>query len=247
MTKNLRRALIVFVSLSCLFTYSYTSYTQSQETKSSNADAIISGIKKKLGVLKDFQVSLGISIELEYLNIPDAKAVYYYKAPNKSRVISEGFGLLPKQGIGLPTNDILNAPHTALLTGTETYEGKKLTKIKIIPNDESSEIILSTLWVEEQTLLIYKISTSTRKGTLDMTFSYAAPEQKYGLPKSTIVHFVLPQFALPKSLTGDLQKNNRVQKDLKKEVKGKAVVTYSNYIINKGIRDDVFTDKDKKE
>lgn len=243
MTKSLKRTLTTFITLSCLIAYFYTSFTHAQESKATNADAIISAIKKKLNIIKDFQVSLGISIELEYLNIPDAKAVYYYKAPNKSRVISEGFGLLPKQGIGLPTNDILNAPHTALFTGTETYEGKKLTKIKIIPNDESSEIILSTLWVDEQTLLIYKISTSTRKGTLDMTFNYAAPEQKYGLPRSTIVHFVLPQFALPKSLTGDLQKNNRVQKDMKKEVKGKAVVTYSNYIISKGIRDDVFTDK----
>lgn len=233
----------VIVSIYAISVALYTFSSFAQENKTSEAEQLVSALKKKLSAIKDFQVDLGITIELEYLNIPDAKAQYFYKAPNKSRVISEGFGLLPKQGIGLPTNDILNVAHTALISGSEEYEGKKLTKVKIIPADEASEVILSTLWVEEKSLLIYKISTSTRKGTLDMVFNYATPEQKYGLPKSTIVQFVLPQFALPKSLTGDLQKNNRAQKDMKKDVKGKAIVTYSNYRINKGLRDEVFTEK----
>lgn len=233
----------VLLSVCILSIVLYTFSSIAQENKTTDAEQLVSALKKKLSAIKDFQVDLGITIELEYLNIPDAKAQYFFKAPNKSRIVSEGFGLLPKQGIGLPTNDILNVAHTALISGTEVYEGKKLTKVKIIPTDESSDIILSTLWIEEKSLLIYKVSTSTRKGTLDMVFSYATPEQKYGLPKSTIVQFVLPQFALPRSLTGDLQKNNRAQKDMKKDVKGKAIVKYSNYKINKGLRDDVFTEK----
>jgi hypothetical protein len=225
---------------------SYTQTVNAHANNANDAEQLIAVLKKKLSTIKDFRVDLGITIELEYLNIPDTKAQYYYKAPNKSRIVSEGFGLLPKQGIGLPTNDIINVAHTAIISGYEDYEGKKLTKVKIIPTDESSDIILSTLWIEEKSLLIYKVTTSTRKGTLDMVFSYASPEQKYGLPRSTTVQFVLPQFALPKSLTGDLQKNNRVQKDMKKEVKGKAIVTYSNYSINKGLRDEVFNEKNNK-
>jgi hypothetical protein len=33
---------------------------------------------------------------------------------------------------------------------------------------------------------------------------------------------------------------------MKKEVKGKAIVTYSNYSINKGLRDEVFNEKNNK-
>ena len=218
-------------------------YVHSEE---SNAEKILQSISTTLSSIKDFQVDLNIKIDLEYLKIPDAKAKYYFKSPDNSRLISEGFGLLPKQGIGLPTSQLLNSPHTSVITGKENFNGKMLTKVKVIPLDESSEIILSTLWIDEKTSLVYKVSSSTRKGTLDMTFTYGGPEQKFGLPKSVTVIFVLPQFALPKSLTGDLQKSNREQKNAKKEVKGKAIVTYSNYIINKGLSDELFKDKESK-
>lgn len=214
-------------------------------TDNNDAEKILNSIRNNLSAVKDFQVDLSIKIDLEYLNIPDAKAKYYFKSPDKSKLVSDGFGLLPKQGIGLPTNQLLNTPHTSVITGKETFNGKSLTKIKVIPLDESSEIILSTLWVEEKTSLIYKVSSSTRRGTLDMIFTYNGSEQKYGLPKTVSVQFVLPQFSLPKSLTGDLQKNNRAQKNAKKEVKGNATVIYSNYVINKGINDSVF--KEEKE
>lgn len=218
----------------------------SVRSEESNAEKILQSIRTTLSSIKDFQVDLSIKIDLEYLKIPDAKAKYFFKSPDKSRLVSDGFGLLPKQGIGLPTSQLLNSPHTSVITGKEIFNGKTLTKVKVIPLDESSEIILSTLWIDEKTSLIYKVSSTTRKGTLDMAFTYGEPERKFGLPKTVTIVFVLPQFSLPKSLTGDLQKNNREQKNAKKEVKGKAIVTYSNYIINKGLSDDLFKDKESK-
>ncbi len=223
--------------LSCLLVFCTI---QLIAAESNDAEKILNSIRNNLSVVKDFQVDLSIKIDLEYLNIPDAKAKYYFKSPDKSKLVSEGFGLLPKQGIGLPTNQLLNTAHTSVITGKETINGRVLTKVKVIPLDENSEIILSTLWVEEKTSLIYKVSSSTRRGTLDMSFTYGGTEQKYGLPKTVAIVFVLPQFSLPKSLTGDLQKNNRTQKNAKKEVKGKAIVTYTNYMINKGVNDEVF-------
>ncbi len=212
-----------------------------------DANAIVTKIKEKYNQVKDFETDVNIKVNVEFLNVPESKAKLYFKQPNKTKLESTGFAMLPKQGIGIPVATLLSTPYTALYTGKETINGKNLTLIKIIPVSDTGDIILSTLWIDESRSVVQKITSSTRRGTVQLEFGYG----KYlslGLPETVKISFDLPNFSLPKTLTGDISSDSK--KDEKKtppskQVKGSATLTYSNYSINKGLSDNIFNEKKK--
>ncbi|MBI3258833.1 MAG: hypothetical protein HYZ54_05095 [Ignavibacteriae bacterium] len=173
-----------------------------------DATAIVSKVKEKYNQVKDFETDVNIKVNVEFLNVPESKAKLFFKQPNKTKLESTGFAMLPKQGIGIPVATLLSSPYTALYTGKETIKGKSLTMIKIIPISDTGDIILSTLWIDETRSVVEKITSSTRRGTVQLEFFYGK-YLSFGLPETVKISFDLPNFSLPKTLTGDISSNSK--------------------------------------
>ena len=65
----------------------------------------------------------------------------------------------------------------------------------------------------------------------------------YGLPDKLIFSFNTKDYKMPKGITmefDDDDKKARELKDKMKNKKGKIEITYSNYVINKGVDDSIF-------
>jgi hypothetical protein len=113
--------------------------------------------------------------------------------------------------------------------------------IKLLPKEDTAEIILSTLYVDEKNALIRKSKTTTKdNGTYELEMSYGKYAD-WGLPDKTIFSFNTKDYKMPKGVTLDYDNGSRKNNnDVLKNKKGKVEITFSNYNVNKGIDDAVF-------
>jgi outer membrane lipoprotein-sorting protein len=61
------------------------------------------------------------------------------------------------------------------------------------------------------------------------------------MPNEVKINFSVPEFSLPKTMTGDF-KDNKENKPKSKDGKteGTVIIKYSDYVINKGVSDKLF-------
>jgi hypothetical protein len=102
--------------------------------------------------------------------------------------------------------------------------------------------VLSTLYIDDSLLLIKKSKTTTKEnGTYELEMTYGK-YAVYGLADKVIFSFNSKDYKLPKGVTFDYDDGTEKEQnaDKLKNKKGKVEITYSDYIINKGVSDSVF-------
>ncbi|HEY1870552.1 MAG TPA: hypothetical protein VGG71_05800, partial [Chitinophagaceae bacterium] len=113
--------------------------------------------------------------------------------------------------------------------------------IKLLPKNDTSDIVLSTLYVDEKSLLVKKSKTTTREnGTYELTMTYGKYSE-YGLPDKIIFTFNTKDYRLPKGITLDYDDASEKNKDKLANNKGTVEIDYSGYSINKGIDNKIFS------
>jgi len=205
-----------------------------------NAEAIVKQAKQEFDKIKDYQADANIKLDLDMVRMPVKKAKVYFKQPSKLKIDAQGFMMVHKKTMNININEFLNGGYTALYIKTDIIDGFATHVIKIIPKDEKSDNVLTTLWIDCQKLCLRKIENSSKStGSFVVNMKYGA--NPYNLPDQMTVSF-------------DAGKNQGIQmaagmQDMgkskgKKLTKGSVTINYSNYVVNKGIADSVF---DKKQ
>ena len=83
-------------------------------------------------------------------------------------------------------NNLLKGSFTALEAGTEMLDGRKIKIVKLLPSDDNGEIVLSTLYIDEASLLIVKAKTTTREsGSYEVEMFYGK-YAVYALPDKVV-------------------------------------------------------------
>jgi hypothetical protein len=211
-------------------------------------NTLLNKAKAKIESVNDYQADGVMKTNVAFLKVPIARVKVYFKKPNKLKVKSEkGISFIPKGAVSLNLNNLTGSnKFTVIDAGTENIKGQILRVAKLLPTDDNSDVVLSTVYIEEATMLIKKAKTTTRdNGTyeLEMTYgTYAA----YGLPDKIIFSFNAKDYKLPKGVTFDFDDGTApppAPKDPLKGKKGRAEITFKNYVINKGVDEAVFTVK----
>jgi len=209
-------------------------------------DKILEDVKNTFTRVKDYVVDVNIKVDVDFLKVPESEAKIYYKEPNKIHLESEGFALLPKEGMDFSPLGLLKDEFSAIHQRQDTIDGFKTDVIKVVPLNDKSDIALSTLWVDESRFIIRRVeSTAKMGGTFTIELKYDKSETDYPLPSSMIFTFNVDKPDMPRGMDGDLQASREDKKDEKKSTTGKVYITYKNYKVNKGIPDSVFTEKKK--
>jgi outer membrane lipoprotein-sorting protein len=205
--------------------------------------ALINKIKIKLDKVNDYTATGVLKTDVAFIKAPVSKVIIYYKKPNNFRMVKNGgISVLPKGGVSVNMNNIIGTNNfTALDAGEAVINNIKTKVIKLLPNDENSSVVLSTLYIDEGKLLIDKAVTTTREnGTYEITMNYGKYAD-YGLPDKVEFSFNAKDYKLPKGITLDFDENTKPSDlDKLKNKKGKVEITYSSYTINKGVNDEVF-------
>jgi len=217
--------------------------------QSKNPDEIINSVIVNFNKVKDYQVDVNIKVDVEFLKVPDSKAKIYFKQPDKVHLESEGFALLPKDGLDFSPSVLAKKNYTAIYEQDVILDGVNTSIVKIIPTGDQGNVILSTLWIDQKKQIIRKVESTTKtNGTFTINFSYDE-NLKYPLPAKIVFSFNLDQMNIPKVFNDDPDSDQPKKKNkrLNSTTKGKVIISYSNYVINKGVSDSIFENKINKK
>lgn len=208
-----------------------------------DAQALAEKVKAKLATVNDYEAKGVMVTDVSFMKIPKSDVIVYFKKPNKFKIRKQdGITISPKGGVSINLNALIASDnYTAVEAGVSTIGGKSVKVIKILPLDEVSEVVVSTLYIDEKELLIYKATTTTKEtGTYEMELSYGK-YAKWSLPDKVIFIFNTKDYKLPKGLAFDYDDGSKTPpKTSAKNNKGRVEISYSSYTINKGISDSVF-------
>ena len=228
----MKKSLLLFLTLLTVFI-----------VNAQTAEEIIQKVKTKLEKVKDYEAKGKMKTNVVFIKAPIANVKVFYKKPNKLRINNEsGISFIPKGSVNINLNNIfINTSGFDMIDmGKENKTNLRI--IKLLPKDENAEVVLSTLYIDETLSLIKKAKTTTKEnGTYELEMSYGKYAD-YGLADKVIFTFNTKDYKLPKGITFDYDDGSKREQnpDKLKDKKGKVEISYSSYIINKGVSDSVF-------
>lgn len=207
------------------------------------ADELINSVITNFNRVKDYEVDIDIKVDVEFLKVPESKAKIYFKQPDKIRLKSDGFALLPKEGLDFSPAALTKKDYTAIYEQDVILNGIKTSVVKVIPVGEKSNIILSTLWIDPIKKVIRKVESTTKtNGTFTIELFYNET-MKYPLPDKMVFSFNIDKLNLPKAFSNDGNPPKKRKRVPDAPTKGNVIVEYFDYKVNVGIPDSVFEEK----
>lgn len=206
--------------------------------------SLVKKVKAKLDLVNDYEADGRMKTDVAFIKAPIGRVKVFYKKPDKFKLKKDGgISLLPKGGVSVNMNSLFAiTDFVALAAGEAEIGGTKTTVVKLLPVNENSSVVLTTLYIDEQNLLVRKAVTTTREnGTYEILMSYGQ-FAKYGLPDKVVFSFNTKDYKLPKGITleFDDEEKKLTEAEKIKNKKGRLEITYANYVINKGVDDAVF-------
>lgn len=204
--------------------------------KELTADELLKKVKAKMDKVNDYVATGKMKTDVVFIKAPIANIKSYYKKPNRFAIKRDGgVSLLPKGGVSVNVSSLLlTEDYTAIDAGKTTLGTTAVRIIKLLPASDNSDVVLTTMYIDEANLLIRKASTTTKEnGTYDMEMQFGKYAD-WGLPDKVLFSFNTKDYKLPKGITLEYDDGSK-RPELPKNKKGKVEITYSSYIINKGV------------
>jgi hypothetical protein len=211
--------------------------------KAQDIHLLVANAKSRIEKVNDYEASGRMKTNVAFLKVPVANIKIYFKKPNKLKIKSEkGISFIPKGAVSINMGNILAGEnYTIIDAGTEKIGGVTVRVAKLLPNDDNSDIVLSTIYIDPLINLIRKSKTTTKEnGTYELEMTYGKFSE-FGLPDKIIFSFNTKDYKLPKGVTFDFDDGTDQKKSQGiKNKKGRAEIDFTGYIINKGVLEDVF-------
>lgn len=209
-----------------------------------DAETLVNQVRAKLAKVQDYKAQAIVKTDVPFIRMPQSEVDVYYKKPDKFRIKKEGgVSVLPRGGVSVNINSMLgSARFTAVPAGETTFAGITVKVVKLLPLDENSETVLTTLYIDDKNLLIRKATTTTRdNGTYEIEMEYGR-FASWGLPDKVVFVFNTKAYQLPKGMTLEYDTGTKppAGNAQNKEQKGKIEIRYTGYDINKGVPDEIF-------
>ena len=218
---------------------SFNGFTQS------DVNALLKKVGDKIDQVNNYEASGKMKTNVTFLKVPESVVKIYFKKPNKLKIKYEkGLSFVPKGAVSINLANILNgSKYTALDAGTDKIGSTVVRVVKLLPEDDNADVVLSTLYIDETNLVIKRAKTTTREnGSYQLEMSYGK-YASYGLPDKINFTFNTKDYKLPKGVTFDFDDGTTIKKtpgDEAKKNKGMAEITFDSYTINKGVSDAMF-------
>jgi outer membrane lipoprotein-sorting protein len=211
---------------------------------SQDAALLIKKVKAKLELVDNYEATGVMKTDIAFIKAPIGKIKIYFKKPNLFKIKKEGgISLLPKGGLSVNLSSLIaSSNYSTIDAGIQDFGAKKLRIIKLLPNEESSDVVISTLYINEKESLIEKAITTTKEnGTYTMLMRYGA-YSSYGLPDQVVFEFNTKNYKLPKGITLEFEDESKPLSAAQqiKNKKGRVEINYKNYVVNKGIPAAIF-------
>jgi outer membrane lipoprotein-sorting protein len=204
-------------------------------------EELVKQVKAKLDRVNDYTAEGRMKMDVTFIDAPPSKITVYYKKPDRFKVVKNGgISILPKGGISINLGSLLsNKNYEVVPAKSTTINGTAVKVVKLLPSDENSDVVLTTLYIEEKEKVIRRADVTTREnGTYQVDLDYGKFTE-WGLPDKVVFSFNTKDYKMPKGITFEYEKGEKKKEEFKNK-KGSVEITYSFYTINKGVDDKIF-------
>jgi outer membrane lipoprotein-sorting protein len=213
-------------------------------TQAQDLNVLVQKAKDKINLVNDYEANGKMKTNVAFLKVPVADIKLYFKKPNKLKIKNEkGISFVPKGAVNINMSNVLSSgKYSVLDAGNDKVGGIAVKVVKLLPEDDNADVVLSTLYIDPVNQVILKTKTTTRdNGTYELEMSYG----KYiawGLPDKIIFTFNTKDYKMPKGVTFDFEDGTtkKTPEEKLKNQKGKVELYIKSYSINKGVADSVF-------
>ena len=224
---------------SFLFLFQLSLFTQAQDV-----NVLVQKVRDKINLVNDYEANGKMKTNVSFLKVPVATVKLYFKRPDRLKIKNEkGISFIPKGAVNMNMSNVLsNGKYSVLDAGTDKVGGTTVKVVKLLPEDDNADVVLSTLYIDAVNQVILKSKTTTRdNGTYELEMSYGK-YMAYGLPDKIIFSFNTKDYKMPKGVTFDFDDGTKKKtaEEKMKNQKGKMEISINGYIINKGIADNIF-------
>lgn len=213
-------------------------------THAQDANVLVQKVKDKINLVNDYEANAKMKTNVSFLKVPVATVKLYFKKPNQLRIKNEkGISFIPKGAVNINMNNVLSTgKYSVLDAGNDKIGATPVRVVKLLPEDDTADVVLSTLYIDAVNQVVLKTKTTTRdNGTYELEMSYGK-YISYGLPDMIIFSFNTKDYKMPRGVTFDFEdgsKKKTADEKLKNKT-GKVELSISSYNINKGIVESVF-------
>ena len=223
-----------------------------------NPEYIIKKTDDQFREINNYQVDMVISIAIPAFRMPKKKYKVYFKQPDKIKVKSRGFGLLPKTGMFTsPLENFSNLsnirfskdfsrtdPNEIILVGDLVLDSLALD----VPNEYARLTFKPTVDVKVDTQNWVITQVLTKIDTvkiMEINNFYDVVDDSFYMPIRSTVEYYVKDARLSKWINKDIgtimgnNHNMNIESDM---VKGLISVNYAKYRVNRGIKDSIFED-----
>ena len=223
-----------------------------------NPEYIIKKTDDQFREIDNYQVDMVISIAIPAFRMPKKKYKVYFKQPDKIKVKSRGFGLLPKTGMFTsPIENFSNLsnirfskdlsrtnPNEIMLVGDLVLDSLALD----VPNEYARLTFKPTVDVKVDTQNWVITQVLTKIDTvkiMEINNFYDIVDDSFYMPIRSTVEYYVKDARLSKWINKDIgtimgnNHNMNIESDM---VKGLISVNYAKYRVNRGIKDSIFED-----
>ena len=218
-----------------------------------DVEMVVDKTQKQFEKAFDYQVTMKIELKVPGFRMPKKKYKVFFKQPNKLKIKSRGFGMLPKTGIFTSPKDNFDNLKNMRFISTDNNNGQVYIKGEVIvdslklkmPNEYAKLGFRPTVTVKIDTNNWVINNIITELDTLklvEITNTYKKVDNNYVMPSASTVQYFIKDAKLSgwlkKDITSIVGQNPLEQKS--DMVEGKISIVYEDYIINRGIKDKVF-------
>jgi len=205
-------------------------------------EIILERVKEEFKRIENYKADITVKVDIPFIKMPDRRATLYFKQPDKIHIESEGFAMLPKEGIKFSPISLFETEHTSFYEREEKIGDINVAVVKVIPLNDKSDLVLSTLWIDPIKNLILKVESSRKPtGTFVIEFDYTLIEKGLYMPESIEFTFSVDPMMFhsrnPREMKID---ENKGSEDTSRVKTGKVFLYYSNYEVNRGVPDSLF-------
>jgi len=228
---------------------------------SSQINRIIKKTNKQYMLVNNFETTMNVSLNVPGFRMPKKSYKVYYKLPNKIKINTKGFGVLPKTGLFTSPSDNFdnlknlsldinkNSNNCILISGTVISDSLKAQ----FPNEYAKLTFVPIVDVVVDTTKWIIKSVTTRIDTVklfEIKNNFQKFENKYYMPVKSQIEYYIKDAKLANWLNNDLggiMKMGDSSEAASDVVQGTIKITYDKYKINKGIPDKVFSKRPDKD
>ena len=223
-----------------------------------NPEYIIKKTDDQFREINNYQVDMVISIAIPAFRMPKKKYKVYFKQPDKIKVKSRGFGLLPKTGMF--TSPIENFSNLSNIRFSKDLSRTNLNEIMLV-----GDLVLDSLALDvpnEYARLTFKPTVDVKVDTqnwvitqvltkidtvkiMEINNFYDIVDDSFYMPIRSTVEYYVKDARLSKWINkdiGTIMGNNHNMNIASDMVKGLISVNYAKYRVNRGIKDSIFED-----